>query len=386
MNNFGILWRHRKKLLINIIVTAILSAGISFIVPKTYRATAVVVPPTNQDRFSQFALFSEFSELPSGLFGQGANQISMFRAILESRTLLTNVAEKFDMQQIYDVDNIEQTIEKLALNTEIEVTEENTINVSVSVKTPFLPDSLEEVFARKISAALTNEFVTQLDIINRSLSNQQSRSNRLFIEQRHSEVMKNLAATEDSLMTFKQKHGVIALSEQVIASIEIATIYESELGIAEIKYNVLKSTVGKNNPEVKRMKIEVEQLKLKISSIYSNSSNPGNSSKSDNRFFPLFIDIPELGKDYVRAERDMRVQDLIFKFITQELEKAKIEEARDTPTVQVIDFAIPPIKRHAPVRSLIVIFATFLSFLTYIAIILGKEVYKSFSSFVSELD
>jgi len=74
----------------------------------------------------------------------------------------------------------------------------------------------------------------------------------------------------------------------------------------------------------------------------------------------------------------MRVQDLIFRFITQELEKAKIEEARDTPTVQVIDFAIPPIKKHAPVRSLLVIFATFLSTITYIAIILGKDSFKEY--------
>lgn len=367
-------------------ITAILSAGISLILPKTYRATAVVVPPNDQDRFSPFALFSEISELPTGLFGQGANPISMFRAILESRTLLTNVAEKFDLQKFYDVEDIEKTIEELASSTEIEVTEESTIRISVSVKTPFLPDSLEEDYAKKTSARLTNEFVTQLDIINRSLSNQQSRSNRLFIEQRHREVMKNLAASEDSLMNFKEKYGVIALEEQVIASIEIASIYESELGIAEMKYNVLKSTVGKNNPEVKRTKLEIEQLKKKISSIYSNDSDSEIDSKSNNKFFPLFVDIPELGKDYIRAERDMRVQDLIFKFITQELEKAKIEEARDTPTVQIIDFAIPPIKKHAPTRSLLVLFATFLSFTTYTAIILNKDLFQSFSSFVSDLD
>ena len=220
--------------------------------------------------------------------------------------------------------------------TEIEVTEEKTINISVSSKTPFLPDSLEEDFARKTSAKITNEFVTQLDIINRSISNQQSRNNRMFIEQRYGEVKKNLAASEDSLMSFQEKHGIVALSVQVIATIEIASIFESELGIAEIKYNVMKTTVGKNNPEVRRMKLEIEQLKLKISSIYSNPSNSEISSTSDNKFFPFFSEIPELGKYYIRAERDMSVQNLIFKFMTQELEKAKIEEARDTPTVHCI--------------------------------------------------
>lgn len=380
------MWQHRKKLLLNILVTAILSAGISLKLPKTYKATAVVLPQAGRDSFSQISLFSEFAEIPGELFGQKKNQISLFRAILESRTLLTNVAEKFGMQQLYNADNIEDTIEELASNTDIEVTEENTINISVSVKTSFFPDSLEENFARKTSAKLTNEFVTQLDIINRSLSNQQSRSNRMFIEQRYREVKKNLAAAEDSLMNFKEEHGVIALSEQVIAAIEIAAIYESELGIAEIKYNVFRSTVGKNNPEAKRMELEIEQFKMKISSIYSNSSNSELGSNSNNKFFPLFSDIPKLGKYYIRAERDMRVQDLIFKFMTQELEQAKIEEARDTPTVQIIDIAIPPIKKHAPARSILVLFATFLSSNIYIAVILGKDLFKSFTSFVSELD
>ena len=382
MNNLNILWHHRKKLLVNIFVTAILSAVISLILPKTFLATAVVVPPAKKDRFSQFALFAEFSDLPGGLFGQEASQISMFRAILESRTLLTNVAEKFDLQQFYGVDDIEKTIEKLAASTEIEVTEENTINISVSVKTTFFPDSLEEDFAKKTSAKLTNEFVAQLDKINRSLSNQQSRSNRLFIEQRYRDVKKNLAAAEDSLMNFKETHGVIALSEQVRAAIEIASIYESELGITEIKYNVLKSSVGENNSEVKRMELEIEQLKMKISGIHSIPSNSEISSNSINKIFPLFSDIPELGKYYIRVERDMRVQDLIFKFMTQELEQAKIEEARDTPTVQVIDIAIPPIKKHAPVRFLLVLFATFLSSTIYVSVILGKD---SFIEFISSV-
>jgi len=87
-------------------------------------------------------------------------------------------------------------------------------------------------------------------------------------------------------------------------------------------------------------------------------------------------------KKFIRVERDLEVQSLIYEFITQEFERAKIEEARDTPTVQVIDLAIPPIQKHRPRRSLLVLFATFLSSITYVAIILGKFSFKEFFHYI----
>ena len=358
-------------------MTAIVIAGITLILPKSYRATAVVVPPVDQGGLGSLSLLAN---LPGNLLGQGTDQISMFRAILESRTIFTNISIKYHLENLYNTENIEETINNLAGNSDFEVTEEGTIKISVSVSTPFLSDSTNDDNARKLSAVLTNEFVTQLDAINRKLTSQQSRSNREFIEKRYNEVKLNLAEAEDSYMDFQEKYGIIALPEQVEAAIGIAADYESELGISEIKYNVMRHSLGDNHPEVQLAKLNIDLLRKKIQSILGFSNSFVLDSIFTKKLFPLFSDIPHLGKKFIRVERDLEVQSLIYEFITQEFERAKIEEARDTPTVQVIDLAIPPIQKHRPRRSLLVLFATFLSSITYVAIILGKNSFDSLSS------
>lgn len=379
MENYRLLWKYRKKLIINFFVTAIVIAGITLILPKSYRATAVVVPPVDQGGLGSLSLLSD---LPGNLLGQGKDQISMFRAILESRTIFTNISIKYHLENLYNTKNIEETINNLAGNSDFEVTEEGTIKISVSVSTPFLSDSTDDDNARKLSAVLTNEFVIQLDAINRKLASQQSRSNREFIEKRYNEVKLNLAEAEDSYMDFQEKYGIIALPEQVGAAIAIAADYESELGISEIKYNVMRHSLGDNHPEVQLAKLNIDLLRKKIQSILGSSNSFVLDSTFTKKLFPLFSDIPHLGKKFIRVERDLEVQSLIYEFITQEFERAKIEEARDTPTVQVIDLAIPPIQKHRPRRSLLVLFATFLSSITYVAIILGKFSFKEFFHYI----
>lgn len=379
MENYRLLWKYRKKLIINFFVTAIVIAGITLILPKSYRATAVVVPPVDQGGLGSLSLLSN---LPGNLLGQGTDQISMFRAILESRTIFTNISIKYHLENLYNTENIEETIDDLAENSDFEVTEEGTIKISVSVSTPFLSDSTNDDNARKLSAVLTNEFVTQLDAINRKLTSQQSRSNREFIEKRYNEVKLNLAEAEDSYMDFQEKYGIIALPEQVEAAIGIAADYESELGISEIKYNVMRHSLGDNHPEVQLAKLNIDLLRKKIQSILGFSNSFVLDSIFTKKLFPLFSDIPHLGKKFIRVERDLEVQSLIYEFITQEFERAKIEEARDMPTVQVIDLAIPPIQKHRPRRSLLVLFATFLSSITYVAIILGKFSVKEFFHYI----
>jgi len=380
LDNYRLLWKNRKKLIINFFVTSIITAGITLILPKSYRATAVVVPPPEQQDL--FAL-SLLSNMPGSIFSQGRDQISLFRAILESRTIFTNISNKHHLENLYDTENIEETINKLEENTDFEVTEEGTIKISVSVSTPFFSDSTDEYEARKTSANLTNEFVIQLDAINRKLASQQSRSNREFIEKRYNDVKLNLAETEDLFMEFQEKYGIIALPKQVEAAIEIAAQFELELGIFEIKTDVLRQSLGENHPEVQRSQLELELLRKKIQTFMESSSFIAIDSTDTRKLFPFFSDVPHLGKKFIRVKRELEVQNLIYEFITQEFERAKIEEARDTPTVQVIDIAIPPIKKHRPRRSLLVLFATFLSSITYIAIILGKDSLKSFSSFDS---
>ena len=77
--------------------------------------------------------------------------------------------------------------------------------------------------------------------------------------------------------------------------------------------------------------------------------------------FPVFSDIPDLITKYFRLQREFEVQETIYTFLVREFEEAKIQETRDTPTLHIIDEAVPPIKRVKPQRALLVLIAGFIA-------------------------
>jgi uncharacterized protein involved in exopolysaccharide biosynthesis len=60
------------------------------------------------------------------------------------------------------------------------------------------------------------------------------------------------------------------------------------------------------------------------------------------------ISVPELALQYARLFRQVKVQETLFTLLTSQYEQAKIAEARDTPTVQVLDTGIPADKKSRP--------------------------------------
>ena len=73
--------------------------------------------------------------------------------------------------------------------------------------------------------------------------------------------------------------------------------------------------------------------------------------------------MPDLITKYFRLEREFEIQKTIYAFLVQEFEEAKIQETRDTPTLHIIDEAVPPIKRNKPQRSIIVLASGFTAIL-----------------------
>lgn len=73
--------------------------------------------------------------------------------------------------------------------------------------------------------------------------------------------------------------------------------------------------------------------------------------------------VPGLGLQYTRLMRDLKTQEAIFEQLTKQFEVAKLTEAKDSSTLQVLDDAVVPVKKSKPKRSLIVILSTVSAFL-----------------------
>ena len=77
----------------------------------------------------------------------------------------------------------------------------------------------------------------------------------------------------------------------------------------------------------------------------SESRNPGQARRD---FQVPFTKVPELGMELVRLTREVKIQETVYGLLTAQFEQAKINEARDMPTVQLLDKAIPAERKARP--------------------------------------
>ena len=82
--------------------------------------------------------------------------------------------------------------------------------------------------------------------------------------------------------------------------------------------------------------------------------------------------------EYIDALRDQKYLESLYEIIVRQFEAAKLDEAKDSPLIQVLDKAIPPEKKSKPKRSLIVVLATLVAFfLAVIWAFLRESILKS---------
>jgi uncharacterized protein involved in exopolysaccharide biosynthesis len=73
--------------------------------------------------------------------------------------------------------------------------------------------------------------------------------------------------------------------------------------------------------------------------------------------------IPDLTLQYAVLLRNLKIQEVIFELLSQQLEMYRLQAQRDTPTISLLDSARAPEQAFKPRKRLIVITAFLFSFL-----------------------
>ena len=80
-----------------------------------------------------------------------------------------------------------------------------------------------------------------------------------------------------------------------------------------------------------------------------------------------------IGVKYLDLYRRSKIDESVYELLSKELELAKMEEARNVPSVQILDQADVPQKKVSPHRGLIMLFGTCFSFLLCATLIVAGE-------------
>jgi tyrosine-protein kinase Etk/Wzc len=351
----------RQKKTIAVITAAafILSLVISLLLPVYYAAKASMIPPQQGDSLGMVAASSidgGLGGLASGLL-DGKSPADLWVGILKSRNVKSAIIEKFKLAEVYGKDTLEETFKALDSSVSVEKSDEDIITVTVEDKEP------------ERAAAIANAFTEELDRINKNTTMTSGHRMRAFVEKRLLESKAELTRLEDELKAFQERNKAVKLDDQSKAMIDAMGAVKGQLMGKEVELNTLLSYASDSNPRVEILRTEVKGLKEKLAELGAGASG---TNKGVDIFIPTDR-IPGLTFQYARLLRDFKVQEQLFQLLTQQYEMARITEAKDSPTVQVLDSAIPPDKKIRPQRSLIVIASTAMAFFFSVLTAFFKE-------------
>jgi tyrosine-protein kinase Etk/Wzc len=324
--------KYRNVIILNFLFFLLITYAITLFLPKWYKAEVVLLPPEKDISLGLSALMSNLPIAPAAV-GMASQESNKYIALLESKNLRHQIIREKKLVTIYNVNHLEEAYEELSKNTTILLGNEGQIQVQVFDKTA------------EQSAEIANLYAFYLDSLYTRFTTQKAHFNRLFFEKQLQETRDSLNQAESSMKEFQSTYGAIALPEQIEATIKASSELIAQKFALQIELNLKEKSLESTHTDIIILKQTIKAIDEKLNSIEQ-------SEYASESVFLSFKNLPGLGLNYARLLRNVEIQNKLFAIIYQQYQQSKIEEAKDTPSVQILDKASPPYKRAKPKRVL----------------------------------
>jgi capsule polysaccharide export protein KpsE/RkpR len=277
---------------------------------------------------------------------------SLVAGVAQSRTVEDNIIAQFGLMKLYRTKYPEDARKIL----------ENTTEIKEDAKTGIIALSFEDKDPQR-AAAIAQAYVENLNHVLAGVNASSARRERLFIDQRLVEVKEDLDASAKEFAEFSSANSAINIPEQAKAMVGAAADLQAKLIAAQSMLGGLKQIYTDNNVNVRQMQASVTELQKEINQFGGKDVIPaGGATLPKSELYPSVRQLPLLGVKYLDLYRQTRINEAVFEFLTKQGEIARVEEARDLPSVQVLDPAVVPQKKTSPHRLLIMIIGTCFTF------------------------
>lgn len=325
---FASVWKHRAGIARATFGAALLTLVIAFVLPRWYRSTAVLMPPEESDLFSNMAFAQRaLTKFPAfGVLDDYFTPADTYKAILASRTVQEAIVDQFHLLTVYKLKSREKAVKELKGHVKVKLNPDGTIAISVEDRD------------KQRAADMANAYVTELDRFNMEKRNSRAKQTRRFLEVRVAETDSLLRSSERDLQRYQEGHGAIApTSAEAVQAGAAADLMARKL-MLEVRLGMLRQYLRPEHEQVRQAEAELSALSSQIAKV------------------------PALQNDLARLYRDSKIREQLLLLLTSELEQARIQESMDTPTLAVLDAAIPPERHARPRRLTLAVGAAILAF------------------------
>ncbi|MBI3669528.1 MAG: lipopolysaccharide biosynthesis protein [Acidobacteria bacterium] len=371
VDQLRLLWGQRRFLLRATSAGLLAAAILAFLIPRRYESTTRLMPPDNKST-SGLAMLSALSGRTGGLMPVAGDLLGLktssaiFIGILRSRTVEDRLIVQFDLKRVYWDRRMEDAREDLERRSKISEDRKNgIITITVTDKDP------------RRAAALAQAYVQELDRLVAELTTSAAHRERVFLEQRLKAVKTDLDAAAREFSQFASKNTAIDIKEQGRAMVEAAATLQGHLIAAQSELEGLRQIYTDNNVRVRAVRARIAELQHQLEKLGGKELNPADPARAGGEpLYPSIRKLPLLGVTYADLFRRTKIQETVFELLTQQYELAKVEEAKEIPSVKVLDVADVPEKKSFPPRLLIISLGTLLSFAFGVAWVFGSATWE----------
>jgi len=365
----ALLWRERRSLLRWALAGIVLSTLLAFLLPVRYTSTTRLMPPdqVGPGLAATLASFTKSSGGGSSDLGTMGSELlgmrttsDLFVGVLRSRSVEDDLINKFDLRKVYWDRHIQAARKDLRRRMNIENERKSGIvTIEVSDKDP------------RRAAAMARESVEQLNQIVVTLNTSAAHKERVFLEDHLQQVQQDLESAEKDFSQYASKNTVLDVKEQGKALLGAAAELEGQLIAAQTQLEGLRQIYTDSNVRVRSIQARIGEYRRQLqkltgsaqpdsASSNSASSNSQNDAAGDQieDLYPPVRRLPGLGVTWADLYRRTKVEEVVFETLTKQYEMAKVEEARETPSIKVLDVADVPEERSFPPRLIVICIGT----------------------------
>lgn len=366
--HLSFLWERRRLLQKAALIGLLLGLVIALLLPKRYESTTQLMPPDTQST-SGLAMLATLSTKASagGLAPLAGDLLGMkssgalFVGILQSSTVTERLANRFNLCKVYGVRYPYDAGKILEKNTVIgEDRKSGIIDITVSDRDP----------AR--AAAIANAYVETLNQLVSELSTSSAHRERVFLEERLVSVKHDLDQASHDFSQFASKNKTLDIKEEARAMLQGAASIEGQLIAAESELKGLQAIYTDNNVRVRAVQGRIAELRQQMEKLGGSTSDKAVPGSSDSTH-PSLSTLPLLGVTYADLYRRVQIQEAVYEALTQQYELAKVQEAKETPSVKQLDPANFPEHKSFPPRTLIVLCSVLLAVFATSAWLVGEQ-------------
>jgi capsule polysaccharide export protein KpsE/RkpR len=371
----ALLWRERRFLFRCAAIGFAVSILFVFLIPVRYTSTTQLMPP-DQVGASLATALSAFTKGGSGGSDLGTigtellglrTSSDLFIGVLHSRTVEDDLINKFKLQKQYHDRYLEDARKDLTRRTDITSDRKSGIvTIKVTDQSP------------QQAAAMAQEYVDQLNQIVVNLNTSSAHKERVFLENRLQQVQQDLEDAEKQFSQFASKNTALDVKEQGRAMIGAVAELEGQLISAQTQLEGLRQIYTDDNVRVRTLQARIGEYRRQLRKLNGSSGAAADDAASQgespsDQLYPTIRQLPILGVPWADLYRRSRVQEVVFETLTKQYEIAKVEEAREVPSVKVLDIADVPRQKSFPPRIVLIILATVLVFAGSCAWVVGHE-------------